>query len=151
MINISILESVRMSNLTEMVEKTSETALRFQKVDLKTVDLTIVITGDAEIKKLNQQFLDIDAPTDVLSFPSDEIDPDTHNRYLGDIIISYPRADAQASARNGTTQSELQLLITHGILHLLGFDHADETQKEEMWTLQKQILAILGVDISNPI
>jgi len=57
------------------------------------VDISLVIDGDDELQRLNREFLGIDAPTDVLSFPADEVDPDSDNRYLGDIILSYPRAE----------------------------------------------------------
>jgi len=112
-------------------------------------DLSIVITGNPEIQELNREFLEIDAPTDVLSFPSDEMDPDTGNRYLGDVIISYPQAEAQAQAGGHHVAEEIQLLVVHGILHLLGHDHAGEEQQHEMWTAQAEILAQLNNPLSR--
>ena len=100
-------------------------------------DLTVVIDSDEVIRKLNIQFRDIDAPTDVLSFPSGEIDPETGNVYLGDIIISYPRAVAQAAVSGHSAEDEIQLLIVHGVLHLLGYVHTDSDEKTIMWNAQE--------------
>lgn len=111
------------------------------------IGMTIVITDDDQLHRLNQEFLGIDAPTDVLSFPAEEIDPDSGEEYLGDILISYPRAVAQAASRDIDVRDELQLLVVHGALHLLGYDHT-ENEKEAMWAIQSQILADLGCSIS---
>ena len=113
-------------------------------------DLTVVISSDAQLLDLNRQYLGIDAPTDVLSFQADELDPETGRRYLGDVIISYPRAQAQAEAGGHAVLDELQLLVVHGVLHLLGHDHAAPEEKENMWTAQAEALKQLGCAISNP-
>ncbi len=109
--------------------------------------LSIRITDDQEIQTLNNQFRGFDKPTDVLSFEADFTDPDLESRYLGDVVISYPRAAAQADQRGHSADQELQLLVVHGILHLLGFDHAEPEEKERMWALQAQALERLGLDI----
>ena len=107
--------------------------------------LSIVITDDSQLQALNQRFLGNDAPTDVLSFPAEEADdPDTGQPYLGDVLISYHRAQAQADAAGHSLEAELCLLLVHGILHLAGHDHADEPGKTAMWSLQDQILEYLG-------
>ncbi len=113
-------------------------------------DLTLVIGSDAQLQELNRQYLGIDAPTDVLSFQADELDPETGRRYLGDVIISYPRAQAQAQAGGHAASAELQLLVVHGVLHLLGHDHGAPAEKEAMWALQSEILQRLGCAISSP-
>jgi probable rRNA maturation factor len=110
--------------------------------------LSVVITGDEPLHRLNRQFRQVDAPTDVLSFPSDEQDPDTGERYLGDVLISLPRAAVQASAGGHAVADELQLLVVHGVLHLLGYDHADPDEKKRMWRIQGEVLDALGVNIS---
>jgi probable rRNA maturation factor len=114
-------------------------------------DLSIAIDDDARLHELNQQFLDIDAPTDVLSFPSGEPEPDpeTGRIYLGDVIISYPRAVEQAGAAGHTVLAEMQLLVVHGVLHLLGYDHAEPEEKAEMWSAQANILKAIGVQIAR--
>jgi len=113
-------------------------------------DLTVVISNDAQLQELNRQYLGIDAPTDVLSFQADELDPETGRRYLGDVIISYPRAQAQAETGGHAVPDELQLLVVHGVLHLLGHDHGVDAEKEKMWALQAEVLIRLGCAISSP-
>ncbi|MHB1356230.1 MAG: rRNA maturation RNase YbeY [Anaerolineae bacterium] len=106
--------------------------------------LTCVFTDDAQIQVLNQQYRDIDAPTDVLAFAANEgpvfILPDDQPPYLGDIIISVPTAQRQASEVGHSLQRELALLVVHGCLHLLGYDHANEDERSRMWSVQDLIL-----------
>jgi len=113
-------------------------------------DITVVLTDDAELQTLNRQYLGVDAPTDVLAFPAGEVDPDSHALYLGDVIVSLPRAQAQAVAGGHTLKSELQLLVVHGVLHLLGYDHAGEEEKAAMWAVQARVLAELGCTVFWP-
>ena len=113
-----------------------------------SVGFTLVITDDEQLHQLNRQFLAIDAPTDVLSFPSDEVDLDTGEPYLGDVLISLPRAAAQAQAGGHATRDELQLLVVHGVLHLLGHDHAEPADKTIMWALQASVLDGLGCQVT---
>lgn len=110
-----------------------------------SVELTLVITDDSGIQALNRDFLDNDAPTDVLAFGALEDDgpfvaaPEAGD-YLGDVIVSYPRAVAQAQEHGHSAEQELNLLVVHGILHLLGHDHADQECKATMWARQDAIL-----------
>ena len=112
-------------------------------------DLTVMLGDDALLQELNFQYLGIAAPTDVLSFPAGEIDPDTGRVYLGDVVVSYPRAQLQSAGRH-SLEEELQLLVVHGVLHLLGYDHGAAEDKSKMWAVQEQILKILGCMISPP-
>jgi len=114
------------------------------------VDITIILTDDAQIHELNKQYRGIDAPTDVLSFPSGDTDPDSNRLYLGDVVISYPRAQAHAEARGHPVEAELQLLVVHGILHLSGYDHVEEQGKSRMRAAQEEILVLLGCEIAPP-
>ena len=107
--------------------------------------LTIVIRDDFYLQSLNNQFREMDKPTDVLSFPADINDPDGDEQYIGDIVISYQRAEAQAQAGGHSTEAELQLLTVHGTLHLLGFTHSSSEGKHEMWKVQSEILDELGI------
>lgn len=107
-------------------------------------ELTLVLSDDAQLQDLNNQYLGIDAPTDVLSFPAGDTDPDSTELYLGDIIISFPRAAAQADAGGHSVEDELRLLVVHGVLHLLGHDHAEPDEKAGMWRLQAEVLQSLG-------
>lgn len=148
MINLSIADEYSTLVDEHLIEKTAMHALRNDGKDDGT-ELTIVIDSDEAVHELNKTYLGIDAPTDVLSFSADVIDPDTNRLYLGDIIISYPRVEAQAGEARISITAELQLLIIHGVLHLLGYDHADDSQKQAMWNAQASILAELGVRIDR--
>jgi len=114
------------------------------------VDITIILTDDAQIQELNKQYRGIDAPTDVLSFPSGDTDPDSNRLYLGDVVISYPRAQAQAEAEGHPVEAELQLLVVHGVLHLSGYDHVEGQGKSKMRAAQAEILVLLGCEITPP-
>ena len=108
-------------------------------------ELSIVLTNDARLHRLNRDYLGIDAPTDVLSFPASETDPDTGAPYLGDILISIPRAQVQAEVAGHPLEAEVQLLVVHGVLHVLGHDHAQAEEKSRMWKAQAEILESLGL------
>jgi probable rRNA maturation factor len=137
----------------ERQERTIQALVRAAEQTLQTAganpnaELTIVLSDDAQLQHLNRQFLGVDAPTDVLAFPGGETDPDSQALYLGDVILSVQRAAAQAAAAGHSTQDELCLLVVHGVLHLLGHDHADEEEKAVMWALQGQILEQIGCAI----
>lgn len=126
------------------LEEAAVEALRHQAVS-KTADLTIVQTDDARLQALNRDYLGHDAPTDVLSFPAGEHDPQTGALYLGDILISIPRAAEQALEAGHSLEAEAQLLVVHGVLHLLGHDHAEPDGKIRMWAAQAEILGRLGL------
>jgi len=126
----------------DLLERAALTTLTNQDAE---GDISIVLTDDSQLRQLNRDFLGIDAPTDVLSFPSSETDPETGRRYLGDILISVPRADDQAGAAGHALDDEVQLLIVHGTLHLLGHDHAEGEDKARMWKAQAEVLARIGL------
>ncbi len=154
MVYLQIAESIENGTFSEQdlknLENSAQAALEYSASSESA--LTLVIAGDAQVQDLNRDFLGIDAPTDVLSFPSGESepDPDTGEVYLGDIIISYPRAQAQAEVGRHPIQQELQLLVVHGVLHLLGYDHAGAEEKDEMWAAQDAILKNLGSSLRPP-
>jgi probable rRNA maturation factor len=108
-------------------------------------DMTIVLTDDSQLHELNREYLGVDAPTDVLSFPAFESDPETGTPYLGDILISIPRAKKQAEAAGHSVEDEVQLLVVHGTLHLLGHDHAEAEEKARMWKAQAEVMSELGL------
>ncbi len=148
MIHILIGEAYENLVLPEVLEKAGATVIAHQGTDPNT-ELSIVIDSDEKLQSLNRDFLGIDAPTDVLSFPSDEFDPDEQAVYIGDIIISFPRAEAQAKNAGHPVINEIQLLVVHGVLHLLGHDHAEPAEKTRMWTAQAEVLDQLGVQINQ--
>jgi probable rRNA maturation factor len=128
----------------DLVESTALEALKHQSAPAEA-DLTIVLSNNAQLQNLNREWMGVDAPTDVLSFPSDEIDPESGNRYLGDILVSVQRAAEQAKAAGHAVEAEVQLLVIHGVLHLLGYDHAEAGEKARMWQAQGEILSALGL------
>ena len=128
----------------DLLKRAAQVVLQHESQSLD-VDLSIVLTDNARLHELNLNYLGVDAPTDVLSFPASETDPETGARYLGDILISIPRAQEQADAAGHPLESEVQLLIVHGMLHLLGYDHAEPDEKARMWKAQSEILESLGL------
>ncbi len=127
---------------------TAQATLDQQRVKQR-VELTVVITGNAQLRALNRAFRNVDAPTDVLSFATtDQLQPDT--TYLGDVIISYPKAREQAKAGGHPVEAEVQLLVVHGVLHLLGHDHYTEAEKNVMWKAQAATLKKLGAALTEP-
>jgi probable rRNA maturation factor len=144
MIFIEKMDGLAPDISADLVESTALAALKHQSAPAEA-DLTIVLSDDAQLQELNLQWMGVDAPTDVLSFPSDEIDPESGNRYLGDILISVQRAAEQAKAAGHAVEAEVQLLVIHGILHLLGHDHAEAAEKAKMWQAQGEILSQLGL------
>lgn len=110
--------------------------------------ISIRISSNAVIQQLNAQYLDIDAPTDVLSFPFNFDDPESETHYYGDIIVSYEKAAMQAEAGGHAPIDEIKLLVIHGILHLLGYDHATPEEKQEMWAIQTKLLTELKINAS---
>lgn len=102
-------------------------------------ELSITFCDDARIHELNREFRGIDQPTDVLSFPMDD------DILLGDIIISIPRAEAQAVDYGHSFNRELSFLALHGFLHLLGYDHETEEEEKVMIAKQEHILQKLGI------
>src|SRR5512138_2045800 len=106
----------------DLLERTAHAVLEHESASMDSA-LSIVLTDNARLHELNLNYLGVDAPTDVLSFPASETDPETGARYLGDILISIPRAQEQADAAGHPLESEVQLLVVHGVLHLLGHDH----------------------------
>ena len=127
-----------------LIERAVKAALAHQKESLD-VNLSVVLTDSRRLHKLNRDYLGVDAPTDVLSFPTSESDPETGARYIGDILISVPYAAKGAKLAGNSLEAELQLLVVHGVLHLLGHDHAKPKDKSKMWKAQAQILETLGL------
>ena len=121
-----------------ILEKWAKEALSF--LDLKGVELSIYITDDLEIQELNKVYRGKDGPTDVLSFPLNEI----FNGYkiLGDIVISQDTAERQAKELGHTLEEEVRRLLVHGIIHLLGYDHEKSSEEEKkFYSLERYVLS----------
>lgn len=114
-------------------------------------ELAIMLVDVAAMEELHVQWMDEPGPTDVLSFPMDQLRPGSESHItppgiLGDIVLCPEVAKDQAAAANHSVTEELQLLTTHGILHLLGFDHATPAEEREMFGLQTEILVAFAVE-----
>jgi probable rRNA maturation factor len=117
--------------------------------------VAILITDEATSQALNQQYRGVDAPTDVLSFantpdPDFPDSSDTMGGHLGDLVISFPVAARQAQQAGHTAAAEVTLLVVHGMLHLLGYDHHTDAQKAEMWALQGKVMSRLNLAHVQP-
>lgn len=146
--------------ISEMLEQTIrdsvEAALRFEECDFDA-EVSVTIVDNAEIREINRENRDIDAPTDVLSFPmlyfdengdiiDSEFDMEGDLLVLGDIVISAERAAAQAEEYGHSLKREIAFLTVHSMLHLLGYDHVDSEEDEKrMFAKQEEILTLMGI------
>lgn len=110
------------------------------------VELAVTFVGAQRMESLHRQWMGLPDPTDVMSFPLDELRPGTAERpvtggMLGDIVICPEVAAAQAAAAGHDLGDELLLLTTHGVLHLLGYDHEEPEEREAMFSLQRELLS----------
>ena len=132
--------------LNKIAEKTLEIA-KFKK----PTEISLVVTGEKRIRLLNKKFRGIDRVTDVLPFGNKEaengsvkfISPPDRIIYLGEIFICYPQARKQAIQKKHSIKKELSVLLIHGILHLLGYDHKKDYKNSEMKILEEKVLESL--------
>jgi len=125
----------------------AETVLDHHIVD-RTSSLTIVFHDDEEQHKLNASHRQIDTPTDILSFPADPLPEGISDEppYLGDLVIAYPYTSNVAERHNTDLADVFCLLVIHGTLHLLGYDHLTDDDKTEMWSAQADALKTMNID-----
>jgi probable rRNA maturation factor len=139
---------------TELLCRAALQTLHDQQVESEC-ELAVVVTDDETLRELNRRYRSVDAPTDVLAFADETrgpfIDAPGEPRYLGDIVISFHRAAAHVAEAGHDVQAELQLLVVHGVLHLLGYDDQAEQPRAKMWRVQSRILQTLGVDVNPPL
>lgn len=124
-----------------LVRQALETTLSVLKAS-KPYEISVVLTDDSEIRQLNKQWRGKDKPTNVLSFPQDE------DVVLGDIILSLQTIKAEAAEQSKPLPHHFSHLAVHGLLHLLGYDHENDAEAEEMENLEIKICTKLG--IKNP-
>jgi len=147
MIQVLIRPKFELQVSAEYVRQTARATLEMETA-VADVSLSVVVTDDTEIQALNRQYRGLDAPTDVLSFGGEPTEPSfvtavEEPPYLGDVVLSFHRAQEQAAERGHSTEEEVKLLIVHGILHLLGYDHGTPEEKARMWAKQDAILSAL--------
>jgi len=104
-------------------------------------EVVVLLTDDATVRDLNARFRDKDRPTNVLSFPA----PETARPHLGDLVLALGVCVAEAAEQGKTVGDHLSHLVVHGVLHLLGHDHEDETEAEAMEARERVVLTTLGV------
>ena len=136
--------------LRAFIRKVIRTALEAEGVTLPC-EVDVLVTGDSGIHELNLAQRGVDAPTDVLSFPALELrpgekptaedaDPGTGLVPLGDMALSYERVAAQAKEYGHSNRRELAYLVTHSVLHLLGYDHLDEGEQKALMRAHEEII-----------
>ena len=144
--NISFVGIEEDEGVRSAVELAANAALKHENAESRF--LSVVLTTDENIHEHNREYRSVDRPTDVLSFPADEGDdllapPDG---FLGDIMISIPRAREQAKALGHSTEREILFLTVHGVLHLLGYDHMRPEDEQTMLPVQRSIVE--GIELS---
>ena len=128
---------------TDALPETETVVRRAATAALGTVvgDVVVLLTDDGAVRDLNARFRDKDRPTNVLSFPA----PETAEPHLGDIVLAYGVCADEAAAQGKSMADHLSHLVVHGVLHLLGRDHEDDAEAEEMEAEERKILAGIGV------
>ena len=144
--NISFVGIEEDEGVRSAVELAANAALKHENAESRF--LSVVLTTDENIHEYNREYRSVDRPTDVLSFPADEGDdllapPDG---FLGDIMISIPRAREQAKALGHSTEREILFLTVHGVLHLLGYDRMRPEDEQIMLPVQRSIVE--GIELS---
>lgn len=136
-------------SLRMLVDRVLEATLHVLEFDDADSELSLVFTDDANIRTINSKWRHIDKATNVLSFPAFSIQPGQRpGPILGDIVIARETVQREAQEENKSFDDHLSHLIVHGLLHLTGYDHQNDEEAEQMESLERKILASLG--ISDP-
>lgn len=138
---ISYVDIDEKESITEAVEKAVLAALTHENALGRFV--SVELTNDSVIHEYNREYRSVDRPTDVLSFPADEGGEllSIPDGFLGDIMISIPRAEEQGKELGHSTEREIIFLTVHGLLHLLGYDHMTEEDESIMLPVQRSIVS----------
>lgn len=143
---MNIVNNLTNENLKEIDELNEYVNYLFNYMNIKDSVMSIIIVDNEKIHEINKQYRNIDRPTDVISFALEEDETiDEPFKTLGDIYISIDKVYEQAKEYNHSVKRELFFLVTHGFLHLLGYDHMTKEDEEEMFSLQEEILDSYGV------
>jgi probable rRNA maturation factor len=155
-INVLIEEGLEAAPDAGWLQKIVEATLNAENAP-PSVEISLVITGQERIRELNREYRGADRPTDVLSFslseekageePASFIGPPDGLLHLGEVIISYPQAAIQAREQGHSVNREIAVLIIHGVLHILGYDHEEPEGETAMQNREKQVLAGLEKEI----
>ena len=147
-INVLVDETLETSIDAGWLEGIARRVLVAEKVGAKSEAGLVISTGE-RVQQLNRDYRHLDEPTDVLAFSArDEVDspfvpPPDGVLHLGEVIISYPQAVLQAEERGHPLQKELTILVIHGLLHLLGYDHEESDEESKMQAREKELLKFI--------
>lgn len=153
-------------DIDQLIKDLTVKTLEYENVPYKDISLNVTFTDDASIQEVNKDFRNIDKSTDVLSFPALDFeepanfsliegneaqyfDPETDELILGDIMISIDHVIAQSKEYNHSIRRETAFLITHSLLHLLGYDHMEDNERLVMEKKQEEILNLLNITREN--
>ena len=131
--------------LLEKIKKTIRTAVEAEYPN-HTFELNISFCDDETIRSYNREYRGVDRATDVLSFPMFDFGTPELPALLGDIVLSVPRAQAQAEEYGHSFEREMCFLAAHAALHLIGYDHENEDERAQMETRQREVLSALGIE-----
>ena len=131
--------------LLEKIKKTIRTAVEAEYPN-HTFELNIFFCDDETIRSYNREYRGVDRATDVLSFPMFDFGTPELPALLGDIVLSVPRAQAQAEEYGHSFEREMCFLAAHAALHLIGYDHETEDERAQMETRQREVLSALGIE-----
>ena len=141
-----MINNLTNENLKEIDELNDYIEYLFNYMNIKDAVMSIIIVDNKEIHKINKEYRGIDRETDVISFALEEGETiDEPIKTLGDIYISIDKVYEQAKEYGHSIKRELFFLVTHGFLHLLGYDHMNKEKEEKMFSLQEEILDSYGV------
>ena len=138
MVNVYFEISEKLFTSKQFIAAVGNFAL--SKLKIPDVEITIIIVSNEKIRKLNKKHMNSNNETDVLSFNLGYHDPESDLEYLGDIVISGEKADEQAREFGHTVEKEMAILITHGILHLIGYEDQNIDDKTVMFKIQDLII-----------
>lgn len=147
-INIHIEEDFAAVVDALWVRRAAEVVLDSEGMNVP-LEVGIVIADDETVRKLNNRYRGLDETTDVLSFSflegtEEEVVPPNELMNLGEVIVSYPQAERQAAEANHPVEQEISLLIIHGVLHLLGYDHEKRGERQRMRSAEGRALSLLS-------
>jgi len=137
---ITIIQNVKFPNELKIDRLSEKFQKALQQLKVSGCEVTIVLDSNKRLRELKKSHLGIDEIPDVLSFSSGEINPETGNIYMGDIVISLEKAIEQAKDNNHSVEFEVLTLVVHGLLHLLNYDHLIESDAKNMFEKQDRIL-----------
>ena len=154
MYEITYLDIEEKEEYDRTIKKVVEKCFEEEDMQDSKLYITITLTNEQNIKEINNKYRNIDKETDVLSFPMferEELEKIIKNKIydhedvLGDIVISIPRVEMQAEEYGHSFERELSYMVVHGFYHLMGYDHMEEKEKEEMRAKEEQVLNKLNI------